>query len=202
MITDTLTSNFPLKSMGGPAVRPTASRCGIPAVGLGIRVMADSIRTVTRLDPRNVWFLFLDGTDAYVAMLITARVVEGVICFAWMRRRHRFTFWGSAAGTLVFLVGTVFLDEARLHSTSVVVAALPAIIWQSERLLEKPALRRAIELSLGWTLVSLAGSVAYILYLPVLALAWILAIWLASGRPPVLMRFLAWYSRRACGRWR
>lgn len=189
---DVLTSNMPLKHM---AIRQWALG-HLPlwdsGAGHGVPVLADSI--ALPLDPRNLWFAVLDRADAYVAVIVTGKVAGALTCFAWLRRGHRLTFLAAVAGTATYLWSTMFLAEFRLHSTEVVIALFPAVVWLTERLLARPGPRRAAALGALWAVLALTGSVAYLLYPPVLALLWGLALWAGGGRDRrVLRRFVGWY---------
>lgn len=189
---DTLTSNLPLKWL---SIRQW-SLGHLPtwdsSVGAGIPLLGDSI--ALPLDPRNLWFALLGLADAYVAVLVTARVAGALVCFWWLRRGHRFSFLGALAATASYFWGTMFIEEFRLHSTEVVLAAFPAVVWLTERLLDRPRASRALALGSLWGLLALAGSVAYLVYLPVLAFAWGVTVWLGGPRDRhVLRRFVTRY---------
>jgi len=189
---DTLTSNLPLKWLSihqwGLGHLPTWDS----SVGAGIPLLGDSI--ALPLDPRNLWFALLGLADAYVAVLVTARVAGALVCFWWLRRGHRFSFLGALAATCSYFWGTMFIEEFRLHSTEVALAAFPAVVWLTERLLDRPRASRALALGCLWGLLALAGSVAYLVYLPVLAFAWGVTVWLGGPRDrDVLRRFVSRY---------
>ncbi len=177
---DALSSNLPLKYLAIEQMSQGRVPLWTSKLGCGSPLLADTISLP--FDPRNLWWLALSPIAAYWAMLVTSRLICGWICLAYFRVRHGLAFGPAFVATVVYFLGTVLAEERHLHSTGVILEAFPGILWLTERLLEKADFWRTLALTVAWAALFFIGSIAYLVYLPVLSLFW--ALGLACFLPP------------------
>lgn len=168
---DTVASNFPLKWLAidgwSRGVYPTwTSR-----LGTGYPLAADTISLP--LDPRNLLFALLPRIYAYWAMLLIPPIVGGWVMLGYLHLRHQADLMAALAATSVYFLGTLFYDESRLHSTGVILAWLPAVIWLAERLHDNITWGRFHSLAIVYALMFVTGSVAYLVYIPPFIICWL-----------------------------
>lgn len=177
---DTLSSNMPLKQLAVEQLSDGRVPLWTSKLAAGFPLLADSVSLP--LDPREVWYALLSPQDAYLAMLLTGQVLCVLLTYWYLRRRHRLGWFASMVGALVYLHAGIFFDEARLHSTAIAIDLLPGMIWLTDRLLDRPSVKRAVHLGLGWGALFLMGSVAYGAFLPLVCFVWGTCVWLFRRR--------------------
>jgi hypothetical protein len=195
LVADALSSNLPLKYCAVEQLKEGRVPLWTSKLGCGAPLLADTISLP--FDPRNLWWWVLPPVAAYWAMLVTSRLIFGWICLAYFRLRQGLSFGPALVGTVVYFLGTVLAEERHLHSTGVILEAFPLVLWLSERLLEKADFLRAVALACAWAALFYIGSLAYLVYLPVLCLTWVFGLWLFQ-RPRLgllaLVRFSALFG--------
>lgn len=167
---DSVTSNLPLKLLAFEQLEQGRLPLWTSRLGCGSPLAADTISLP--FDPRNLWWLVLPPVTAYWAMLVTSRLVNGWICLAYFRVHHRLAFGPALVATVVYFFGTMLLGECQLHSTAIIIEALPGVCWLAERLLERASYWRVLALAAAWSALFLMGSVAYLVYVPAFAWVW------------------------------
>ena len=177
---DTLSSNMPLKQLAVEQLSEGRVPVWTSKLAAGFPLLADSVSLP--LDPREIWYAVLSPQDAYLAMLLTGQVLCVLLTYWYLRRRHGLGWFGSMIGALVYLHAGIFYDEARLHSTAIAIDLLPGLIWLTDRLLDRPSVKRAVHLGIGWGVLFLMGSVAYGAFLPIVCFLWAACTWLFRRR--------------------
>lgn len=176
---DTLTSNLPLKGLAMDQLREGQVPLWTSKLGCGSPLLADTI--ALPFDWRNIWYLVASAPAAYWLALFSGRAAGAIVCLFYFRHHHRFRFSAAMTATLTYFCGTLFFEECRLHSTCVILDGVPLVMWLTERLLARPSLGRSLALSAGWALLFFMGSIAYLVYLPVLCGAWAVFLWFFTG---------------------
>jgi hypothetical protein len=174
LVLDTLSSNLPLKQLAIEQLMDGRVPLWSSKLGNGFPLLADSVSLP--FDPRNVFFWLASSPDAYWLVLITGQVIGALLLYWYLRRRHRLGVLACIAGAFIFTHATVFYDESRLHSTAMAILLFPGAVWLTDRLVDRPDWRRALQLGLFWALVFVMGGPAYGVYLPFFAGVWGLAL--------------------------
>jgi hypothetical protein len=176
---DTLNSNMPLKQMAIDQLADGRLPLWTSKLAAGFPLLADSVSIP--FDPREIWYAFLSPDNAYLAMLLTGQVMGALLMYWYLRRRHGIGFFAALVGSFVYLHAGILFDEARLHSTAIAIDLLPGAIWLTDRLLERPGVKRALHLALFWGLLVLMASAAYGAFVPIVCFVWAVFVW-AFGR--------------------
>jgi hypothetical protein len=176
---DTLTSNMPLKQLAVEQLAAGRMPVWTSKLAAGFPLLADSVSIP--FDPRELWYTVLSPDNAYLAMLLTGQVLGALVMYNYLRRRHGLGWFPSLVGSFLYLHAGIFYDEARLHSTAIALDLLPGAIWLTDRLLDRPTLKRALHLGLGWGVLFLMASSAYGAFLPFVCYIWAACLW-AFGR--------------------
>src|SRR5438105_3312284 len=115
-------------------------------------------------------------------MLLTGQALGALRLYWHLRRQQRLGWFASLAASFIYLHAGIFYDEARLHSTAIAIDLLPGAIWLTDLLLERPSVKRALYLGLGWAGIFLMASTAYGTFLPVVCFVWAACLWAFSER--------------------
>ena len=177
---DTLTSNMPLKQLAVEQLADGRVPLWTSKLAAGFPLLADSVSIP--FDPRELWYAILSPDNAYLAMLVTGQVLGALLLYWYLRRRHGLGWFASLIGSFLYIHAGIFFDEARLHSTAIAIDLLPGAIWLTDRLLDRPSVKRALHLALGWWVLFLMASAAYGAFLPAVCFVWAIFIWAFSDR--------------------